>query len=72
MTEKADIEAVRAFQSRVCVIVADFRRLCVLVAVLAAASLRGRMKLEGRVCDVSMAHTLFFSYLFSPILAGTG
>lgn len=25
----------------------------------------------GRVCDVSMAHKLFFSYLFSPILACT-
>ena len=60
-------------------IVADFGRLCVLVAVLAAASLRLRERERGweneaggRVCDVSMAHTLFFSYLFSPVLAGTG
>lgn len=44
-------------------IVAGFMRLCVLVAVLAAASLRGwETEAGGRVCDVTMAHTLFFFF----------
>lgn len=30
----------------------------------AGSCLTERTRLEGSVCDVSMAHTLFFSYLF--------
>lgn len=61
LAERADIEA---FQSKVCVIVVDFRRLCVLVAVLAAASLRDwRMKLEGE-CVTCRWRTLFSSVIY--------
>lgn len=55
-------------------IVTDFSLVggCVLVTVQAAALLRVREnEAGGRVCDVSMAHTLLFSYLFSPVLTST-
>jgi len=44
--------------------VADFSP-CALVAALIVASLRGRgMKLEGRECDVSVAHAIFLVIYF--------